>query len=315
MVTSTLINEYRKHSTNVIWRISDGRDGHDTQSKGLVKALNLIKPCDCYDIDIHDHKQGIWHLLLKKFATIAHYPNPDIIIGAGHHTHLPMLCAKRAYGGKSIVIMKPGLPVNWFDFCLIPEHDNPKIADNILTTKGAINCITPSTEHVSNRGLILIGGPSRHFYWDANHLLQQLSEILKTHIDIKWEISDSARTPEETRKALTALQEPNAKYYTYSSTGPTWLTERLGLAENVWVSMDSVSMIYESITSGATVGLLDVPARGAGKLTNNIADLVENRMATPYNKWLVSRKLGKSQALLNESRRCAEYIYEIGLLR
>lgn len=299
---------------NVIWRISDGRAGHDTQSKGLVMALNRIKACDCYDIDISDKKYGIWHLLFKQFTTIAQFPDPDIIIGAGHRTHLPILCAKRACGGKSIVIMKPGFPVNWFDFCFIPEHDNPKMTDNILTTKGAINCITPSTEHIGDRGLILIGGPSRHFYWDTEHLLQQLSEILTTHINIKWEISDSARTPEETRKALTALQEPNAQYYAYSNIEPTWLTRRLGLAANVWVSMDSVSMIYESLTSGAAVGLLDVPARGTGKLTNNIANLMEDRMTTHYNKWLVDRKLDKSPVLLNEGRRCAEYIYKVGLL-
>jgi len=300
--------------THVIWRISDGRAGHDTQSKGLVKALNLIKPCDCHDIDISDKKYGILDLLFKKFTTIEQLPDPDIIIGAGHHTHLPILCAKRTRGGRSIVIMIPGFPTSWFDLCFVPEHDNPKAADNILTTKGAINCITPSTEHIGDRGLILIGGPSRHFYWDNEYLLQQLSEILKTHTDINWEVSDSARTPEETRKALAALREPNAEYYDYSSTGIAWVARRLGLAANVWVSVDSVSMIYESLTSGAAVGLLDVPARGTSKLTNNIAGLVEDSMTTPYNKWLSGRKLDKPPVLLNEAKRCAEYIYEMGLL-
>ena len=298
----------------VIWRISDGRAGHDTQSKGLIKALSLIKPCVCHDIDISDKNYGILDLLFKKFTTIELLPDPDIIIGAGHHTHLPILCAKRAHGGRSIVIMKPTFPPTWFDFCFIPEHDNPKIAGNILTTKGAINCITPSAEHLDDRGLILIGGPSKHFYWDNEYLLQQLSEILKTHTDIKWEVSDSARTPEKTRNALAALREPNAEYYDYSSTGIAWLAGRLGLAANVWVSVDSVSMIYESLTSGAAVGLLDVPARGTTKLTNNIAGLVEDSMTTPYNKWLTDRNLDKPPVLLNEAKRCAEYIYEMGLL-
>jgi len=300
--------------TPVIWRISDGKPGHDSQSKGLVKALNLIKPCDCHDIKLADKKPGLLDLLLKKFPTTEGLPDPDMIIGAGHETHLPLLCAKRARGGKTIIIMNPSIPANWFDFCFIPEHDNPKIADNILTTKGAINCISPSSEQADNRGLILIGGPSRHFYWDNEYLLQQIKEILTVSADIKWEISDSSRTPEITRDLLKALQESNAEYKNYSSTGPAWVATRLNLAANVWVSMDSVSMVYESLTSGAAVGLLDVPTRNTSKLSNNIAGLVEDKMVTPYSKWLSEQKLSRPPVLLNEAKRCAERLHECGLL-
>jgi len=237
-----------------------------------------------------------------------------MIIGAGHETHLPLLCAKRARGGKTIIIMKPSIPASCFDICFIPEHDAPKIADNILATKGAINCITPSTEQADNRGLILVGGPSRHFYWDDEYLLQQLNEILITHVDIQWEISDSSRTPETTRDLLAALQYPNAEYKSCSSTGPAWIARRLNLAANVWASMDSVSMVYEALTSGAAVGLLDVPLSGTSKVSNNIAGLVEDKMLTPYSKWLSDRKLVRPPVSLNEAKRCAEQLHEAGLL-
>jgi len=300
--------------TPVIWRISDGKPGHDSQSKGLVKALNLIKPCDCHDIKLADKKPGLLDLILKKFPTTEEFPDPDMIIGAGHETHLPLLCAKRARGGKTIIIMNPSIPVSWFDFCFIPEHDNPKMADNVLTTKGAINCITPSTEQANDRGLILIGGPSRHFHWDNEYILQQLKEILTTHADIKWEISDSPRTPEITKNLLATLREPNAEYKNYSSTGAAWVARRLDRAANAWVSMDSVSMIYESLTSGAAVGILEVPTRSPGKLTNNIAGLVEDSMVTPFSKWQNERKLNQPPVLLNEAKRCAERLQEYGLL-
>jgi len=300
--------------TPVIWRISDGKPGHDSQSKGLIGALNQIRPCDCHDIKLADIRPGFLDFLFKKFPASEELPNPDMIIGAGHETHLPLLCAKRARGGKTIVIMNPSVPVSWFDFCFIPEHDNPKMADNILTTKGAINCIKPSTEQAEDRGLILIGGPSRHFHWDGDYLLQQLKEILTVHSDIQWEITDSARTPETTRKLLTALREPNAEYKDYPNTATAWVARRLNLAAYAWVSMDSVSMIYESLTSGAAVGLLEVPARGSSKLTNNIAGLVEDNMVTPFSKWQNQRKLNKPPVLLNEAKRCAEWLYESDLL-
>jgi mitochondrial fission protein ELM1 len=300
--------------TPVIWRISDGRPGHDSQSKGLVKALNLIKPCNCHDIKLADSKPGLLDLLFKKFPDVNDLPDPDMIIGAGHETHLPLLCAKRARGGKTIIIMKPSIPASCFDICFIPEHDAPKIADNILATKGAINCISPSTEQADDLGLILIGGPSRHFYWDEEYLLQQLNEILTTHTDIKWEISDSSRTPETTSDLLAALQYPNAEYKSCSSKGPAWVARRLNLVANVWASMDSVSMVYEALTSGAAVGLLDVPLAGTSKVSNNIAGLVEDKMLTPYSKWLSDRKLVRPPVSLNEAKRCAEQLHEAGLL-
>jgi hypothetical protein len=300
--------------TPVIWRISDGRPGHDSQSKGLIQALNLIKPCDCHDIKLADRKTGLLDLILKRFPVAKDLQDPDMIIGAGHETHLSLLCAKRARGGKTIVIMKPSIPASCFDFCFIPEHDAPNMADNIFTTKGAINCIAPSTEQVSDRGLILIGGPSRHFYWDDEYLLQQIQEIVTTHADINWEISDSSRTPETTRNLLAALQQANAEYKNCSSKGPAWIARRLNLAANVWVTMDSVSMVYESLTSGAAVGLLAVPARKTSKLTDNIEGLVEDNMVTPYNRWLSERKLNRPPVLLNEAKRCAERLLESGLL-
>jgi len=301
--------------TNVVWRISDGRAGHDSQSKGLVKALNLINPCDCHDINLSVRKCRLIDLLFKKFPSAEQLPDPDIIIGAGHETHLPLLCAKRARGGNIIIIMKPSVPVSWFDYCFIPEHDNPKIADNILATKGAINCIAPSTEQTDDHGLILIGGPSRHFYWDDEYIMQQLSEILNAHAEINWEITDSARTPETTRNLLAKLRKPNAEYKDYSNTRPAWVARRLNLAANVWVSADSVSMIYESLTSGAAVGLLDVPTQNSSKLTNNIAGLVEDSMVTPFSKWQTEQKLNKPPVLLNEAKRCAEQLYSLGFLQ
>ncbi len=300
--------------TPVIWRVSDGRAGHDTQSKGLIKALNSIKPCYCHDIKLADGKPSLLDFFLKKFPAPKELPDPDIIVGAGRGTHLPLLCAKRSRGGKTIVIMKPSIPASCFDFCFIPEYDNPRMADNIVVTKGMINNIIPSVEQINNRGLILIGGPSKHFHWDSKHTIQQIKEILTTHIDVQWEISDSARTPHATSNLLKTLHESNAEYKNYSGTGSGWVARQLSLVTNVWVSMDNISMIYESLTSGAAVGLLDVPTKNTSKLSNNIASLVEEKMVTPYSKWFVERTLNKPITVLNEAKRCAERLHEAGFL-
>ena len=58
-------------------------------------------------------------------------PKPDILLGAGHATHLDIITAKLKFGGKSVIIMKPTLPYCMFDLCLIPKHDNPPKRENI----------------------------------------------------------------------------------------------------------------------------------------------------------------------------------------
>ena len=50
----------------VVWRIVDGKPGHDNQSLGLVNALkqkqeNLI----CVDISAHKLRFGLMQLLMK----------------------------------------------------------------------------------------------------------------------------------------------------------------------------------------------------------------------------------------------------------
>jgi mitochondrial fission protein ELM1 len=294
----------------VIWRISDSRRGHDIQSHGLVNALSRRISCVIHDIQAASLHFWFWQFLLKKYPPGNGFPRPHLIIGAGHHTHLSMLCARRAYGGRIVVIMKPSLPVRCFDFCLIPDHDNPGITDRIIVTRGAINAIVPTVNHDKNRGLIMIGGPSRHYGWDDSSILQQIGLILKKSEDIIWNITDSPRTPASTSNALGNLKLPGVNFNSYKNTGPDWVTNQLLDSGCVWVSEDSMSMIYESLTAGAATGLLRVPVNRKGKLTKCIQSLIVNNMITPFDDWVKNGQLSPPDDMLNEAVRCAEYLLE-----
>jgi mitochondrial fission protein ELM1 len=58
----------------------------------------------------------------------------------------------------------------------------------------------------------------------------------------------------------------------FAATSPDWLPTQLARADQAWVTADSVSMVYEALTAGAAVGVLDVPrprqAGSAGDLKN-----------------------------------------------
>jgi len=294
----------------VIWRITDGRPGHDNQSRGLVNALCRLEPGSCLDIAADQLKYAALHCLLRNFPPGRQLPDPDLIIGAGHKTHLPVLCAQRARGGKSVVLMRPGLPFRWFDFCLVPEHDRPRPGGNIIITRGAINTALPSGHHHDRLGLILIGGPSRHYHWDEQQLVKQIQMVLEHDRKITWQIGDSPRTPPSTSRALANLGYMNTTYHSCLVTGKDWVAEQLARAGQVWVSADSVSMVYESLTAGAKTGILSVPEKNAGKLARGINDLVTSGMVTLFPAWLKGGRLMVPPVALDEAARCARLLLQ-----
>jgi len=294
----------------IIWRIVDGRRGHDNQSHGLINALSRHVSCVHHDIPASALNFWFWQFLQKKYPPGNGLPRPHLIIGAGHHTHLSMLCARHVYGGRIVVIMNPSLPVHCFDFCLIPDHDNPRITDRVIVTRGAINAIVPKANHDQTCGLIMVGGPSRHYAWDDASLLEQIDLILKKSEGIIWHITDSPRTPVSTSDALGNLKLPGVTFHSYKDTGPYWVTNQLLDSGYVWVSEDSMSMIYESMTAGAAIGILSVPAIKQNKISLSINRLADNEMITRFDDWRNGKQLSPCPEIFDEADRCARELLD-----
>ena len=291
----------------IIWRFSDGRTGHDSQSRGLAKALSDITACRIYDLETSSFVSSLAGLLLKRFPAGAGLPDPHILIGAGHGTHLPMLRAGRARGGKTVVLMRPSLPYSWFDYCFIPGHDEPKKADNVFLTQGALNEITRSTSNDPEKGLILIGGTSRHFHWDSDELKEQLQSIVESS-NTEWVITDSPRTPADTRSAISGFSNARVLYAPYDSCEKGWLRTQLQIAGVVWVSQDSVSMIYEALSAGGAVGILNLEAKKNTRIVKATRNLIEQSNVTSFNSWKRNSKLAANHKVLQEAARCAELL-------
>ena len=290
----------------IIWRIHDGKPGHDHQSQGLVNALSNHTAVDCHNLRPVSTVTGIINYFQKKFPSGKSFPKPDLIIGAGHGTHLSVLCAQRIYGGKTVIIMQPSLPTAMFDFCLIPEHDKPGIADNIIVTRGAINMMVPSTQQSDDRGIIMIGGPSKHFGWNTSDLLKQIENIANKSINVSWQITDSPRTPDITHKSLQELNIKNVVFHSCKNTPEDWLPRQLVNSKYSWVTADSMSMIYESLTAGAATGILDVPEKNPNKISHDISTLKQDGMITFYNDWRTGQQLSPPPVVINEAGRCAK---------
>ena len=293
----------------VVWCFKDGRRGHENQSLGLLAALGEIHGLDVRDIVVEGRTlMDCWQVLRSRFPPGEHLPAPMFHLGAGHRTHLPMLAARRARGGKTIVLMNPTLPRAWFDLCIVPEHDMTAERPNILRTRGVLNRLRAKNRACPSQGLFLIGGPSTHHGWSEKALLEQIRDITQASSAMKWVLATSPRTPRSTTKALGNLTSPGIKLAPFESVDSSWLPQRLNVSSQVWVTEDSVSMVYEALTAGATVGLIAAPKRKPSRVSRGMDSLIDEGLVTPFARWKNLRSLPTPQVRFDEASRCAEWI-------
>lgn len=293
----------------VVWRFTDGKAGHENQTAGLLTALRARVPVIDHDIPVNACPRALLSFISRRLPCVAALPDPDLITGAGHATHLPMLAAQRARGGHAVVLMKPSLPCSWFDACVIPEHDGPGQHANVLATRGVLNRIRHGSDQEADAGLILIGGPSAHVTWSDEAVAHQVMRIVRDTPAIHWILGTSRRTPAGFAALLEALPADRLEVVPFEQTTPDWLPEQLQRVAHVWASEDSVSMVYEALTAGAAVGLLAVKWRKCNnRLARGIRALQHDGLVTGFDDWLRGTQLRAPAEPLDEAGRCADWI-------
>lgn len=309
----------------VIYIISDGKKGHLSQTRGLAGALleraRRLRPQaqhSCHEVDIT--RKGYFAKLFYKGKDLAELPAPDLILCAGHGTHLAALSLARHKRCLCMVCMRPSLPLGLFDLCIMPRHDVPANREpgaNTFCTNGAINCIHPRPDIPKTETLILVGGPSKSFSWDAELLLTQLANIVR-HNNTPMVLTTSRRTPPDFLQDLQAAC-PSIHAVPVEETSADWVPLHLSRASEVWVTQDSVSMVYEALSSGAPVGILEMaPPREDAKsrkkrvsrVERGLHMLVKDGMVHTFTEWARDHRLPAQGEVINEAGRAADYILE-----
>jgi len=307
MPVAETMPQSRREAAVVVWRLLDGKPGHENQTLGLVNALAELLPTAVHDLPAVGGWRAWLALLLGRCPQAAALPDPDLIIGAGHATHVDMLACRRARGGRAVVLMRPSLPRNWFDLCVIPAHDGVAASTRVLVSRGVLNPLRPSAEKNPGIGLILVGGPSAHYGWDQAALCAQVAAI--TMRDPRsWMVATSRRTPDATVAALQALAVDNLSIVPSANTAPGWLAAQLAPAPMVWVTEDSVSMLYEALTAGAACGVLPVPRKRAGRVSAGVDMLLDDGIVGSYVAWQNGQSLVPPADSFDEAARCARWI-------
>lgn len=322
--------------TKRILILSDGKAGHESQSRSVAGIFNDLKEknpeYEFFTETVRVEYRNKWSRyfltavlpfllpfirsrteVLRHFLTESCYETlapltADFVISTGS-SMLPLsLLIARENNARKIVLMKPAFPFSLADFDLIvaPRHDAPVRGKNVVYTDITPNlasdeAIQKESEKLAARiGVngrrvvsVFVGGDTPRYTMQRDYCEQALDKILaagresnarilvttsrRTRGDIetlvKHKFADEPMCP-----LVVIANEANIENVTYGM---------IGLADTVFVTEDSVSMISEAAGSGKNVVVLKV---GVGELAakftrfqQNLADKHLVRIVSPQD--------------------------------
>lgn len=295
-------------TTPVIWRVLDDKAGHRNQVLGLTDAIARRISVDCHDVVITPELRGHRSLLPGVTRKLRDLPPPNLLIGAGHRTHLPLLSFRHYFGARAVVLMRPSIPSAAFDLAIVSSADKvSRLRSNLMITEGPLNRVRPSKSLSDSTGLILVGGESGHFEWSDKRVLDQLATIVTQDDGVRWTLTTSRRTPSSFLAAWESSGLPG-EMIPCEETPAGWVPQKLQQSGRVWVTCESMSMIYEALTAGAAVGLLELPEKRRSRVVRGAAILVEQGLVTTCSDWRDGAELTHPPSPLCEADRCADEV-------
>ena len=99
----------------------------------------------------------------------------------------------------------------------------------------------------------------------------------------------------------------------WQDAAPDFLESRLPTATQVWVTADSVSMLYEALSAGAVVGVMELPLKRpkrSNKLVRGLLKLHENGQIHLSHESPRMPIKAATSTTMSESRRCADIVLE-----
>lgn len=268
-----------------------------------------------------------------------------LFLATGNSASTFCLALAKVLHGYSAVVMTPDVVgTKPFDFAIVPQHDHPEPADNILTTLGAPNHIcgpelktaaeeffAPLKPFPKKVIALLLGGSDTNYELSPDWVLAVLPSLREAaeQQGAALLVTTSPRTGAEADRAVESVLEgsPAVRYLVLASRSKeNPVPAMLGAATHVLVTEDSVSMVSEAATAGFRVGLLRVGRKqtpktkvrnlfGAGTvrfdaLFEEMAakGFVEDLGETPDFDDFLAPEARRTEVPFNEAKRAAEWI-------
>ena len=296
----------------ICW-FKDSKIGHEKQVLAILDNLALTQ-----DLLIEERyiSNPVWLELLLYLLKIKPKQDsiPDIIIGAGSTTTIPMLRYKTDNKTKVISVMKPQFFESKFDLIVAPRHDYKMVPNNVFTYIGALSKVNINPK-LENIGLIVIGGVNKHFNFDDDYLISQIDFVISLFPDTNWIVFNSRRTP----KSFNERIKKNTSIEKFIDVTKNFepLNDYLPKAKFKFVTPDSVNMIFESLSSSGETYLFDMHSPKENKITRLIDEVKNNKYAGFLEEKYIENSeirtitLNKPNILHDTFREVEKVVYEI----
>jgi len=226
---------------------------------------------------------------------------PSLVISAGRRSAPVALWLKSRYGARLVHCMSPGLSGlfrrDLFDLLVIPAHDRPVPAANVMPVLGAPHRVSPLVLSQAERAwrerlahlphprvALVIGGPVRGMGMNpqaAQHLGRDVA-LLVTGLRGSVMATTSRRTGAEAADALADGLGPCLNVlYRWGEPGENPYMGFLATADAIVVTADSVSMISEACGTSAPV-YVALPEQAGPKHRAMIESLAQGGQVRPF---------------------------------
>jgi mitochondrial fission protein ELM1 len=265
------------------WIISDGKAGHESQSRGVAEALGA-------DVEVKRiAPRRLWALIApwgpvdprERFGSSGSTfapPWPQIAIATGRGTIPYIRALKRAAGPAvfTVALQDPRAGARVADLVWVPEHDALRAA-NVVTSTTAPHAFSASRLEALRarvpddiarlpwpRVAMFVGGPSRAWRFstaDEARLVAIARSLDRSGASLL--VTTSRRTPPSLTAALDAATATAPRIF-YKGEGPNRYADFLAHADVIVVTGDSVSMTGEACATGRPVWVF-MPSGGSAK--------------------------------------------------
>ena len=275
---------------HVYW-FQDSKIGHLNQVQALLDELS--KENELVITKIHCPERSIFNCLKSCLTSTPIQDQKDglsLLIGAGHSTYSQILKTQKALKKTSnllsVAILKPSFNTDNFDLICAPEHDYPstKKPNNVHLFKGSL-ATTSLIEPTPGKGIIGLGGSSKHYDFDSELVGKQIEYVLTTHPHHHFHIYNSRRTPSSLNQAIKDMSKEFQNFIFIDMEGPEGKSfqEDLQTSELKFVTPDSSNLVFEALSCKGKTYVMQIErlvrskTSGSTKIRNTINALVANR--------------------------------------
>lgn len=302
--------------------LTDGKAGHENQSKAFARALG----CDFDLVGIRFksafHKALSYlldHIGIHTLSLFANHKTQNTdhgyaaVIGTGSGTFYAAKALARKLGVRCGVVLYPrGYRISSFDCILAPAFDRPPKTPNVIEipanlvandeafyAAGVEAFRARHTLSGKSAVAVIVGGPNKCSTMSADWMRTQLEQIFAAHKTTDHEIwvTTSRRTPQEVEAVVDSFPFDYKLLYSKDHFNP--IPAFVKLAKTMYVTAESTGMLSESCTFGtAEVRVLDNLNPGPHKFRRFVEDLRHGGYVDGANKVDLSGQFARAKDIL-----------------